>query len=241
MVARAGSETHAVFIAQGDSASHKLDELLARWIVETLQQKGLDVHFVLMDMSQMYNQLRTPGKFYIPGYQTMVYLSAMCYADKLGSYGVYTGEQLSANNPLDYDNDSELTDYMKLIGHYTEETSTRARADLAAYYGNVFYPYEKDSGSKKTAFQFIDPLYFMTKAEGVRLGMALGAPLHLTRTCKDPEVASNYLEVHNQDLANRLPLWSTHCGKADCYFCKVRRQTFKDSGIMDPTVYAKEE
>jgi 7-cyano-7-deazaguanine synthase in queuosine biosynthesis len=196
-----------------------------------------------MDLSQMYNTLRTPGKFYIPGYQTMVYLSAMCYADKIGSYGVYTGEQLAANDPHDYDNDPELKDYMQLIGHYSEETCTRARADLAAYYGKTFYPYA-DSGTKKTAFQFIDPLYFMTKAEGVRLGIALGAPLHLTRTCKNSEVAQAYMHKQQEFAFGRMQpdmVTPTHCGEPNCFFCKVRRQTFKDAGVADPTAYAKEE
>ncbi|HKT35513.1 MAG TPA: 7-cyano-7-deazaguanine synthase QueC [Nitrospira sp.] len=61
------------------------------------------------------------------------------------------------------------------------------------------------------------PLLEMTKAEIIRTGVRLGAPLHLTHSCYDPA----------GDLA---------CGRCDS--CMIRREGFLKAGVEDPTRYA---
>lgn len=64
------------------------------------------------------------------------------------------------------------------------------------------------------------PLLRMTKAEIIRRGVTLGAPLHLTHSCYDP------------DPAGRA------CGRCDS--CRLRRKGFREAEVADPTVYAPE-
>jgi 7-cyano-7-deazaguanine synthase len=61
------------------------------------------------------------------------------------------------------------------------------------------------------------PLLEMTKADIIRTGIRLGAPLHLTHSCYDPV----------GDLA---------CGRCDS--CLIRREGFLRAGVEDPTRYA---
>jgi 7-cyano-7-deazaguanine synthase len=61
------------------------------------------------------------------------------------------------------------------------------------------------------------PLLKMTKAEIIRRGAALQAPLHLTHSCYDP------------DGAGRA------CGRCDS--CRLRLKGFAEAGLQDPAVY----
>jgi len=61
------------------------------------------------------------------------------------------------------------------------------------------------------------PFTDMDKSEVIRLGRALGVPLHLTLSCMQPR----------QEL---------HCGR--CSKCRERIDAFKEAGGEDPTAYA---
>lgn len=61
------------------------------------------------------------------------------------------------------------------------------------------------------------PFVAMNKAEIVRLGAEIGAPLDLTWSCYNGG--------------------EKHCGK--CSTCVERREAFRDAGVPDPTVYAE--
>ena len=73
------------------------------------------------------------------------------------------------------------------------------------------------TGAEGTAPRVCAPLLDMTKADIIRTGMRLGAPLHLTHSCYDPV----------GDLA---------CGQCDS--CRIRREGFLKAGVEDPTRYA---
>lgn len=246
MLAHSGAEVHLVYTRQGDTASYQLDSLLASLVASEIGAK-----FVELEMGQVYGQLKTPGQFYVPGYMMLAYLGALSYADKIKSYAVYTGEQLAAFNPNDYDNDDELRGFMNLCGRNTEESSHVQRARLAEHYGRFYYPYDADSGSQRYAFAFIDPLYGINKAEGIRLGSILSAPLWATRTCKNEEVARvfcNYVlklkqEGRSSGAAMDVALGNTptHCGQATCHFCMERKRAFQEAGMEDPTKYRATE
>jgi len=64
------------------------------------------------------------------------------------------------------------------------------------------------------------PLLRMTKAEIIRRGLALKAPLHLTHSCYDPD---------GQGRA---------CGRCDS--CQLRRKGFAEAQVPDATVYRPE-
>jgi len=70
----------------------------------------------------------------------------------------------------------------------------------------------------ETEIEILTPLIGLRKAEIVKKGVALGAPLHLTWSC-----------YQNQDLA---------CGR--CLSCRLRLKAFKEAGIKDTIPYAKE-
>lgn len=261
-LAQSGSEVHAVHTRQGSSFSCLLDAILCYVQVAKLQKLGDSVEFVEMNMAQVYRNLKTEGQFYVPGYMMLTYLAALSYADKIKCYGVYTGEQLAAFNPNDPDNDPELTNFMELMGRTTEEASTRARSALADLYGKFYYPYDSD-GSARFNFQFVDPLHYLSKAEGLRWGMRIGTPFELTRTCKDEDIAKEFIQATDlgtctqellyhdveyimslypdvlmqvRNLVSSQPL---HCGKTDCHFCNERRMAFRKSEISDLTIYAR--
>lgn len=61
------------------------------------------------------------------------------------------------------------------------------------------------------------PLLEMTKADIIRKGLQLGAPLHLTHSCYDP-------------------IGTLACGRCDS--CLIRREGFAKAGVEDPTAYA---
>ena len=73
------------------------------------------------------------------------------------------------------------------------------------------------AGAEGAALRVCAPLLEMTKADIIRTGVRLGAPLQLTHSCYDPV----------GDLA---------CGRCDS--CLIRREGFSNAGVEDPTRYA---
>ncbi|WHZ30149.1 MAG: 7-cyano-7-deazaguanine synthase [Nitrospira sp.] len=61
------------------------------------------------------------------------------------------------------------------------------------------------------------PLLQMTKAEIIRLGLALNVPFHLTHSCYDP-------------------IGPIACGQCDS--CLIRKRGFAEAGVVDPIQYA---
>ena len=64
------------------------------------------------------------------------------------------------------------------------------------------------------------PFAGMSKADVIRRGVALGAPLELSLSCMSPH-------------------GTTHCGT--CSKCRERHDAFLEAGVSDPTTYASRE
>jgi 7-cyano-7-deazaguanine synthase len=66
------------------------------------------------------------------------------------------------------------------------------------------------------AIEIATPLAGMSKADVIRLGVALGVPFELTLSCMSPAGGE-------------------HCGA--CSKCRERRQAFEAAGLADPASY----
>ncbi len=74
-----------------------------------------------------------------------------------------------------------------------------------------------DEGTRpETRLEVVAPLVHMNKAQVVKTGVRLGAPLHLTWSCYEDEKVA--------------------CGKCDS--CLLRLKGFREAGYDDPIVYA---
>ena len=126
---------------------------------------------------------------YVPFRNAHILSIAVSWAEVIGAEGVYIGavEQDSSGYP-----------------------------DCRPAYFEAFQKLA-DAGTKpETAIRIQTPVIHMRKAEIVRKGVELGAPLHLTWSCYSEE-----------GLA---------CGKCDS--CVLRLRAFEDAGVSDPIEYA---
>jgi len=130
---------------------------------------------------------------YVPG-RNLIFLSlAAAHAEVEGASLVYFGA-----NVLDY------SGYPDCRPEFIRAFEAAVKAGTKA-------------GVEGVGLRVCAPLLDMTKADIIRTGMRLGAPLHLTHSCYDPV----------GDLA---------CGRCDS--CLIRRDGFSKAGVEDPTRYA---
>jgi 7-cyano-7-deazaguanine synthase len=130
---------------------------------------------------------------YVPG-RNLIFLSlAAAHAEVEGACDVYFGA-----NVLDYSGYPDCRP--EFIGAFEAAVNAGTKA-----------------GIEGARLHVRAPLLNMTKADIIRTGVRLGAPLHLTHSCYDPVGA----------LA---------CGRCDS--CLIRREGFSKAGVEDPTRYA---
>src|SRR5215510_13948967 len=130
---------------------------------------------------------------YVPG-RNLIFLSlAAAHAEVVGASCIYFGA-----NVLDYSGYPDCRP--ELIEAFEQAVKKGTKA-----------------GAEGHPLHVRAPLLTMTKAEIIRTGMRLQAPLHLTHSCYDPI----------GDLA---------CGRCDS--CLIRREGFSKAGVEDPTAYA---
>ncbi|HEY5627000.1 MAG TPA: 7-cyano-7-deazaguanine synthase QueC [Nitrospira sp.] len=130
---------------------------------------------------------------YVPG-RNLIFLSlAAAHAEVVGAWRIYFGA-----NVLDY------SGYPDCRPEFIQAFEAAVNAGTKA-------------GVEGKPFRVLAPLLTMTKAEIIRKGLALQAPLHLTHSCYDP-------------------VGSLACGRCDS--CLIRREGFAQAGVVDPVPYA---
>jgi 7-cyano-7-deazaguanine synthase len=141
------------------------------------------------------HQERTRGipVTYVPGRNLIFLALAAAHAEAEGAPLIYFGA-----NVLDYSG-------------YPDCRPEFIRAFEAAVAAGT------KTGVEGTAIRVCAPLLDMTKADIIRTGVRLGAPLHLTHSCYDP-------------------IGELACGRCDS--CVIRREGFAKAGVEDPTRYA---
>jgi len=130
---------------------------------------------------------------YVPS-RNLIFLSlAAAHAEVVGASRIYFGA-----NVLDYSGYPDCRPEFIQAFEAAVNTGTKA-------------------GVEGKPFRVLAPLLTMTKAEIIRKGLALQAPLHLTHSCYDP-------------------VGSLACGRCDS--CLIRREGFAQAGVVDPVPYA---
>lgn len=130
---------------------------------------------------------------YVPG-RNLIFLSlAAAHAEVVGASLIYFGA-----NVLDYSGYPDCRPEFIRAFEDTVNKGTKAGVE-----GNPFH--------------VRTPLLLMNKAEIIRRGAELRAPLHLTHSCYDP-------------------VGTLACGRCDS--CVIRREGFAKAGVADPVQYA---
>jgi len=133
---------------------------------------------------------------YVPARNTVFLSLALGLAETLGAEEIVIGA-----NAVDY------SGYPDCRGPYLAAFEAMANLATAA------------AVEGRAHFRIVAPLLAMSKADIVRTGARLSAPLALTHSCYDP--------VGTEALA---------CGACDA--CLLRRRGFLEAGVPDPTRYA---
>ncbi|MGE0642219.1 MAG: 7-cyano-7-deazaguanine synthase QueC [Nitrospira sp.] len=130
---------------------------------------------------------------YVPG-RNLIFLSlAAAYAEAVGATVIYFGA-----NVVDY------SGYPDCRLEFIKAVEAVLRIGTKA-------------GMTGKHIEIRAPLLRLTKADIIRLGLSLSAPLHLTHSCYDPH-------------------GSIACGHCDS--CLIRKRGFAEVGVVDPIQYA---
>jgi len=139
---------------------------------------------------------RAPGEIpstYVPARNTIFLAYALAVAEITGSDFIYLG--VSA---VDYSGYPDCRpEYVEAIRHLASLATKRAAEGRPP--------------------EVVAPLLWLSKAEIIRHGLALGVDYSLTLSCYDPD---------EQGRA---------CGRCDS--CLLRRRGFREAGVSDPTIY----
>ena len=133
---------------------------------------------------------------YVPARNTIFLALALSWAEVLEAEAIYIGA-----NVLDY------SGYPDCRQEFIRAFEAVARIGTRA-------------GVEGHPLRIEAPLLKLTKAEIIRRGIELGAPLHLTHSCYDPDVVGRA------------------CGHCDS--CRLRLKGFAEAGLKDPAPYAPE-
>lgn len=144
------------------------------------------------DRSESERSQEVPNT-YVPG-RNLIFLSlAAAQAEVLGASAIYFGA-----NVVDY------SGYPDCRPEFIKAVEAVLRVGTKA-------------GMTRRHIEIRAPLLQLSKADIIRLGLALKAPLHLTHSCYDP-------------------VGPVACGHCDS--CLIRKRGFAEAGVVDPIQYA---
>ena len=132
---------------------------------------------------------------YVPARNTVFLSLALAWAEVVGSFDIIIGV-----NVLDYSGYPDC------------------RPEFVAAFERLANLATKAGVEGKGQFRVHAPLIQMSKADIIRLGVALGVDYGLTHSCYDPAADG------------------AACGRCDS--CQLRRDGFRAAGVPDPTRYA---
>lgn len=133
---------------------------------------------------------------YVPARNTVFLALALGWAEVKISFDIYIGV-----NSLDYSGYPDCRPEFVAAFEKLANLATKAGVEGAG------------------TFRIHAPLVQLTKAEIIRLGVALGVDYSLTHSCYDPAPDG------------------AACGRCDS--CQIRRAGFETAGVPDPTQYVK--
>ncbi len=132
---------------------------------------------------------------YVPARNTVFLALALAWAETLGAFDLYIGV-----NAVDYSGYPDCRPEFVRAFEQLANLATKAGVE----------------GTGR--FRVHAPLIHLSKAEIIRLGLALGVDYGLTHSCYDPAPDG------------------AACGRCDS--CRIRRDGFAAAGVADPTRYA---
>ena len=131
---------------------------------------------------------------YVPARNTVFLALALAWAETLGAFDLYIGV-----NAVDYSGYPDCRPEFVRAFEQLANLATKAGVE------------------GKGRFRVHAPLIHLSKAEIIRLGLALGVDYGLTHSCYDPAPDG------------------AACGRCDS--CRIRRDGFAAAGVADPTRY----
>lgn len=135
--------------------------------------KVIQLPIVTMDLRKVFGIARDATTPYVAGYRLWLYLAAVSAADRFSAFTIYTGEVAFPDDKTNADWRAECSGSNDI----TQEAWRKNRQRFIELYSDM---YENQSD----AYDFVDPLWGLSKAQIVKLGKALGAPLELTSSCQ---------------------------------------------------------
>ena len=172
------------------AADHRVLEL----DLAPLARSALTAPDIAVPKDRSLDEIGAPGDVpstYVPARNTVLLSLALAWAESLGARDLFLGV-----NVLD------ASGYPDCRPEFVR--AFEALAQVATRGGG---------------FRVHAPLIAMTKAEIIRVGLALGVDYGITHSCYDPATDGGA------------------CGRCDA--CALRRKGFADAGIPDPTRYAR--
>ena len=164
MMARAGVNAILIFVHTGVQTHEDAAIKIA---------KVLQFPLVTMDLRKVFGVVRDATTPYVAGYRLWLYLAAVSAADHFSAFTIYTGEVAFPDDKTNEDWRADCSGSNDI----TQEAWRKNRQRFIELYSDM---YENQSD----AYDFVDPLWGLSKAQIVKLGKALGAPLELTSSCQ---------------------------------------------------------
>jgi 7-cyano-7-deazaguanine synthase len=208
---RDGFRCHALTISYGQRHAIELDA--AHRVAAALgavEQRVLHLDLRLFGGSALTANLPMPHdrsveqmssgipSTYVPARNTVFLSLALAFAEVLESFDIFVGV-----NSIDYSGYPDC------------------RPEFVAAFEHLANLATKAGVEKRGTFHIHTPLIQLSKADIIRLGLALGVDYSLTHSCYDP----------SGDGAA--------CGRCDS--CRLRRAGFEEAGVPDPTLYATDD